>query len=190
MENTHVSKTGIRSVKTCLFEEKSPVLREFSHKTEGRISEGLDYSRKSIFSLYRLGSHSQAMRFLRPSTKYLLKTQNSKQKEKLEVIFIEPIRPMLVGYFLFLGYLLLVSVWVFLFWWWDILHRFIVLIKLKKGIQSNPNISALFIKKKESVSNIFFRSVDFLPVQYEYTLWKKCIFEWPSDLFGQILPGF
>lgn len=50
------------------------------------------------------------MRFLRPSTKYLLKTQNSKQKEKLEVIFIELIRPMLVGYFLFLGYLLSVSV--------------------------------------------------------------------------------
>lgn len=77
---------------------------------KGEFLKVSDYSRKSIFSLYRLGSHSHAMRFLRPSTKYLLKTQNSKQKEKLEVIFIELIRPMLVGYFLFLGYLLSVSV--------------------------------------------------------------------------------
>lgn len=42
------------------------------------------------------------------------------------------------------------------------------------------------------MSNIFFFSVDLLSVLHEYTKWGwgREIFEWASDLFGQILPGF
>lgn len=42
MEITYVNKAH-------LFEEKSPGLREFSHKSEGRISEGFKVYREKFF---------------------------------------------------------------------------------------------------------------------------------------------